>query len=245
MVAGVLAIAALSYLVVHRPLPSTPGTPSAAGSSTATSSTTTTSRSTTTAAKTTEPAEASRVLVVGDGFTAASGEAGWPQLVAADLEAGGRSVTVDVAAADGSGYAEPGPQGVTFAQLAADAGAGYDVVVLVGSVSDTAFAADVQAAAEAALRAVATASPDAAILVVGPSWSTPDPPGYILTNRDTVSAAAAAAGVPFTDPIAEGWFGTDDGTLLGPDGKHPTEAGQRVLADRIGPLVDQALANRA
>jgi hypothetical protein len=239
MVAGVLAIAALSYLVLNRPPP--PGfTGSAAAGSTTTTTTTTTHAA---PAATTEPPEPARVLVVGDGFS--TGDSAWPQLVAPDLDAADRPVTVDVAAANGSGYAAPGPRGVTFAQLAADAGGDYDVVVLVGSVNDTAAAVDVQAAAEAAFRAVATASPGATVLVVGPSWASPDPPGYIVTDRDAVAAAAAAVGVPFTDPIAEGWFGTDDGTLLGPDGRQPTEAGHRVLADRIGPLVDQALTAKA
>jgi hypothetical protein len=218
MIAGVLAIAVLSYLAFHRPPPpGLTGSSAAAPSTTTATPTTSTPRSTprstptaTTAAKTTEPAEPSRVLVVGDGFTAGSGEAGWPQLVAADLEAGGRSVTVDVAAADGSGYAEPGPQGVTFAQLAADAGAGYDVVVLVGSVSDTAFAADVQAAAEAALRAVATASPDPAVKPSPTTSTLAGSAGSVVFAAVVVDLEVVVVlDVAVDEPAADGVTGVD------------------------------------
>src|SRR5215207_5676672 len=158
MTASLLAIAVLSYLALHRPPP--PGyraspSPAATGSEGSGAPPSETPRT---------PAEAARVLVVGDGFTAGTpaggnGAAGWPQLVGADLAAAGQAITVDVAAADGSGYLRPGADGLTFR-----------------------------------------------LLVIGPAWPGEPPPGYILTNRDAVSAAAAATGATFVDPLTGRWF---------------------------------------
>ncbi len=136
----------------------------------------------------------------------------------------------------------PGPEGATFASLVEGAETDYDVVVFFGSQSDNAAAPDVQRAAEAAFRSAARASPDATVLAIGPVWGTPVPPGYILTNRDAVGAAAAASRVTFVDPLAEGWFASANGFLLGPDSRQPSEAAHRTLAERIGPLVEGALA---
>ena len=124
--------------------------------------------------------------------------------------------------------------------LVEEADSDYDIVVFFGSQSDNAAAPDVQSAAEAAFRAAAETSPAATVIAIGPVWGTPAPPGYILTNRDAVGAAAAAAGVRFVDPLAAAWF---DGPTapLGPDSRQPSEAGYRELAERIGPLIDDAL----
>jgi hypothetical protein len=46
----------------------------------------------------------------------------------------------------------------------------------------------------------------------------------------------------FADPIAEGWL-ADAPELLGPDGEHLTAAADTYLADRIEPLIRQALAS--
>ena len=229
MAFGLLAIALMSYFVVHRPPPPTFTAPRADSASSASA----------TGSATTASPDPSRVLVVGDGLTA--DPAAWPVLVVADRQGGDRPVELDVAAVDGCGYARPGPGSATFGSLVDGAGTGFDVVVFFGSQRDNAAAPDVQSAAEAAFRSVARASPEATVLAIGPAWG-PSPPGYIVTNRDAVGAAAEAAGVTFVDPLAEGWFDGADGALLGPDSRQPTEAGHRLLADRIGPLLDEALA---
>jgi lysophospholipase L1-like esterase len=244
MVVGIIAIGVMAYLVLHRPSP--PSFAAAADIGVTTASSSATSVASPTPSQETPTGEPSRVLVIGDGYTAGrppDGSPTWPSLLSDDLEQAGMPVTVDVAAADGSGYAKPGTGGATFVQLVKDADKGYDVVVFFGSHSDNASARDVQAAAEAAFRAVERASPHAELLAIGPSWATPDPPGYILTNRDAVAAAAAAAGVTFVDPLAQRWFGGDDVALLGPDGRHPTAQGHRYLADKIQPLLEPALSS--
>src|SRR5215207_6501167 len=239
MTASLLAIAVLSYLALHRPPP--PGyraspSPAATGSEGSGAPPSETPRT---------PAEAARVLVVGDGFTAGTpaggnGAAGWPRMVGADLAAAGRAVTVDVAAADGSGYLRPGADGLTFPLLAAGVGS-YDLVVFFGSRHDNAAAADVQAAAESTFRAARAASPDASLLVIGPAWPGAPPPGYLLTNRDAVSAAAAAVGAAFVDPLGERWFAGPPVGRIAADGVHPTDAGHRYLADLIRPLIEAGL----
>ncbi|MGY2067589.1 hypothetical protein [Blastococcus sp. SYSU DS0619] len=225
MALGVVALAAMAYLLANRPPPPGFSSPASSGGSVD------------------APAAAGelRVLVVGDGTTAVpEGAVGWPQLVAEQLAADGPPVELRVAAADGSGYLRTPPGGQTFAQLAEAAGGDWDVVVFAGSRDDNAAAADVQAAAEATFAAARAASPEAELLAIGPAWPTTPPPGYVITDRDAVSAAAEAAGVPFTDPLAELWL-TGPGLVdAGTDA--PTEEGHRFLADRIAPLVEPLAA---
>jgi len=77
--------------------------------------------------------------------------------------------------------------------------------------------------------------------VIGPPWVNGNPPGYIVTDRDAVNAAAHAAGVGFVDPLAEGWFTGDAAAFIGPDGIHPTDQGHRYLADLIRPRIESVL----
>ena len=241
MALGVAAIVVLSYLTLNRPPPPRFEAPaSAAATSAPRTSPASRPAATSTPAETTSPAQA-RILVVGDAFSAPPAPGGgWPELVAGDLRASGRPVEMVVAASDLAGYAEPDAQGVTLAGLAQQAGSGFDLVVFFGSRNDIAAAADVQAAATAAFAAARGASPDAALLVIGPTWPG-IPPGYIVTNRDAVAAAAVPTGAVFVDPLTAGWFTGQAAAFLVPDGTRPTAEGQRYLADLIGPAMELAL----
>jgi hypothetical protein len=188
--------------------------------------------------------EAARVLVVGDGFTTADATAGgpaWPELVRADLDATGRPVELTVAAADRAGYAQPDPGGATFPQFVQGAGPGFDVVVFFGSRHDIAAAPDVRAAAEEAFSLARTASPDAALVVIGPAWADAAPPGYIVTDRDALAAAVVPFGAVFVDPLGEGWFAGPAAAFIAPDAVHVTAEGHRYLADLVGPVIQGAL----
>jgi lysophospholipase L1-like esterase len=233
MALGVLAIVVLTYFTLNRPPPPGFAPPGAAEASAAGSART-------------SPPEPARILVVGDTLTVGTpvggqGMTGWPQLVAADIANGGRPVGVQVAAADGSGYRVPGPNGETFPRLVGAAGTDFDLVVLFGSQNDTGTAADVQAGVTDAIAAVRKASPDAAVLVIGPAAQVVPPPANLLNDRDAIRAATAAAGVTFIDPLVGGWFTRSAKGLFGRDGIHPTDAGHRYLADQIRPLIDAAL----
>ncbi|MCW2682645.1 MAG: hypothetical protein JWP33_558 [Blastococcus sp.] len=227
MALGLVAIGVLTYFTLNRPPPPefTPPAEPAVES---------------------EAPEPARILVVGDDLTVGSpiggeGMAGWPQLVAADLGSSGRAVGVQVAAADGAGYQRPGRNGETFPRLVTDAGTGFDLVVIFGSRNDNGTAADVQAGVTEAISAVRSASPDAGLLLIGPASPIAPPPGFLVTNRDAVAAAADAAGVTFVDPLADGWFTGRLRGLIGADDAHPTDEGHRYLADLIRPLMEGAL----
>ncbi|MCF6737345.1 SGNH/GDSL hydrolase family protein [Blastococcus sp. KM273129] len=217
------AVALLAYLLANRPPPPGFTAPAAAGLD---------------ALETTPAAAPLRVLVVGDGATVApEGVVAWPQLVADGISGeGARPVELTVAAADGSGYLVTPPDGQTFRQLAEGAGGDWDVVVLSGSHDDNAAFDDLQAAAQETIEAVRAASPEAAVLAVGPAWPETPAPGYVQTDRDAVAAAAEATGTTFADPLAEEWL-TAPG-LVGDDGETPTAEGHQALAERIRPLVE-------
>jgi lysophospholipase L1-like esterase len=187
--------------------------------------------------------KATRVLVVGDSYTAGTpigglGPAGWAHLVADDL-----GITVDVAAAGGSGYVAKGPTGHTFTDLVSAAGTGYDAVVFFGSRNDPGDRTAVQTGANRAFIAARAATPDGKLLVVGPPWVNAKPPASIQAVRVAVQNAATAAGATFVDPLDRGWF-YDRPELIGSDGVHPTDAGHRYLADLIGPELAAVLAAR-
>lgn len=242
MALGVVSIVVLTYLTVNRPPPPRFTAPSSAAVADTSPTAGATSAAPSAAAE--EAAEPLRILVVGEGFTAtdaAAGGPGWPELVRSDLAATGRPVTLTVATADRAGYAEPDPGGATFPGLAQGAGSGFDLVLFFGSRNDIAAAGDVRAAAEAAFALARVASPDAGLVVIGPAWAG-GPPGYIVTNRDALAAAAVPAGALFLDPLAEGWFTGPAAELAAPDGVHVTAEGHRYLADRIRPVVEGALA---
>jgi hypothetical protein len=117
-------------------------------------------------------------------------------------------------------------------------------VVFFGSRYDLAAAADVRAAATAAFGAVRRASPEVSLVVIGPAWPDANVPGYIVTNRDAVAAAAGPFGALFVDPLAQGWFAGTAAELIDPDGVRATAEGHRYLADLIGPVVARALEGR-
>jgi hypothetical protein len=83
------------------------------------------------------------------------------------------------------------------------------------------------------------AAPDADVLLIGPAWPDDPVPAEVLANRDAITAADAGASL--VDPLAGGWFG-DQAGLIATDGIHPTQRGQRYLADVIEPIVRDAIA---
>lgn len=188
-------------------------------------------------------ADAAQVLVIGDidtrGFAADS--VGWPAVLDDRLD----GVDFTVATTGESGYAtRQVPTDPNFAELvdAADL-SDVDVVVVSGSRFDGPGIADlVNLGAGTALGAIGDGAPDARIVVIGPAWPPEGlAPVYVRTNRDDVRGVAQSAGAVFADPLAEGWFSDVPG-LVGPDGVHLSAEADTYLADRIQPLVEQALA---
>ena len=84
------------------------------------------------------------------------------------------------------------------------------------------------------------AAPAAKLLVIGPVALSPSPPPEIARIPGILRDEAQAVGAVFVDPIAEGWLATNP-ELIGSDGVHPNDAGHQYLAERIGPLIRNAL----
>jgi lysophospholipase L1-like esterase len=187
-----------------------------------------------------------RILVVGDGYTAASedggvGAANWAEVLGDRLTAQGEPVRPTVAAAVGSGYLQEGATGQTFEDLATQpTDIPYDVIVFFGSESDVADSTAVETAATAAFTRVREAWPEARLLVIGPAWRDGVPPVSVIEASAGVERAATAAGTTFVDPLEENWFGAGPGQLVSGDG-YPTDEGHRMMADRIQPAVQAAL----
>ena len=188
-------------------------------------------------------APAVRVVVVGDSLSTGHGTSpqyAWPALIRTDPRLAGFQVVN--AAENGSGYVRPGDTDGTFGSqvdqfVTRDTG----VVVFFGSENDLDYdPAAVGAAAFAAITHAEAVAPAAKIIVVGPPSYSTDADQGLLEIRGQLKSAAQGAGAEFVDPIAEGWISNDVEDLIGPDGDHPTVAGQQYLLEHITAVIEQA-----
>ena len=193
---------------------------------------------------------ASRIAIIGDSYTAGSGEGGngprsWPVLAWGLLAREGVDVDADIAAEGGAGYGQRGDSGSVFEDLTARAvRRNDDLIVFFGSRNDQPVdPREFPALAAGTFQLARFAAPTAKVLVIGPPWPTAGPPPAVLKIRDSLRDQAAVAGALFVDPIAEGWLvGRPD--LIGQDGVHPTDAGHAYLAQKIAPLIYDQLSVR-
>ena len=185
----------------------------------------------------------SKIAIIGDSYTAGSGEGGngphsWPELAGGLLARSGVDVDADVAAEGGAGYGQRGSRGSLFEDLTAQAvRRSDDLIVYFGSRNDqTVDPQKFPSSAADTFHLARFAAPVAKVLVIGPPWPTASPPPAVLIIRDLLRDQAAMVGAVFVDPIAEGWFvGRPD--LIGQDGVHPTDAGHVYMAEKIAPLI--------
>jgi lysophospholipase L1-like esterase len=182
------------------------------------------------------------LAVYGDGYSTGNplggqGADGWPALVGQKLEADLRLHAVSRA-----GYAAIGTTGLNFpAAVRANPVPDADITVVFGSRNDLGNTrAAVAASAAETLQLIRSTAPSTKLVVIGPAWSSADVPAELVALRDAVRAAAADADVVFVDPLADGWFGQPTG-LIATDGISPTDAGHAYLAERILPVLRQAL----
>lgn len=186
-----------------------------------------------------EPAIRS-LAVIGDSYSAGSrmggqGEHGWPALVARHFGA-----TLDVEAVQGRGYRNPGrfQPGHTFPEQARELVSKWhgDVLIVFGSRNDSRAAPSrLRDTAAATLRYLRSHLPNTRIVVIGPMWPTPLPPGGD-PEGDRVAirqAAKAVGGLTYVDPMAPPWLSAKNLYLIGEDRIHPTDAGHRYLSRRI------------
>lgn len=184
-----------------------------------------------------------RVVVVGDSLSTGHGtsaEEAWPALMRKDPL--GAGLEVFNAAENGSGYLSPGDYNGTFGSQVEDfVTPDTGVVVFFGSENDLGYAGpDIGAAALAAVTRAEELAPAAKIIVVGPPSYTATPDPALVDISSELGSAAREAGGEFVDPIAERWISDDFDDLIGPDGDHPTVAGQHYLLEHIGARIDQA-----
>jgi acyl-CoA thioesterase-1 len=175
--------------------------------------------------------------VIGDSFAAgtALGGAGgqvFPMMIADRV--GWRWETTAVG---GTGYVAqlPGTLPYDAGQVDRMVAAHPDVLVVEGSQNDGhADAGAVGTAATALYAHLRRALPQARIVVVGPVASNSAQAASLAGVDRAVGDAARAAGLPYVDAIAEGWFTDAQGALIGDDHIHPTWAGHQRIADLLG-----------
>lgn len=191
------------------------------------------------------------IAVVGDSYTTGSAmdsgpASNWSALMADELRRDRPELQLHVEADPGSGYATGGVRGLHFEQLARlSMPLDPDLIIVFGSLNDSRSSPSAVADSAGSLMSwLQDEHPDSTVLVIGPPWIDGRVPTNLLLVRDAVRAAALDIGAAFLDPLAEGWFAGDAASLIGGDGVHPTDAGQRHLAERITPTVERLLASR-
>lgn len=119
------------------------------------------------------------------------------------------------------------------------------MVVISGSRADVAAEPNqVAAAAREAYHLVSELAPRAELLVLGPTWGSNKPSDQILQTRDAVRSAAEAAHAHFVDPIQDNWFTDGAVGLIGSDGVHATDLGNRRIAQYVYPVFVRLISGR-
>lgn len=191
-----------------------------------------------------------KILVIGDSVTEGTeyggrGVGNWTSLVQGALRTevlNACPVLLRVSGRGGSGYATAGTRSTTFASeterlMTPDVSA----VVYVGSGNDLAQLSSTYVDTVVRTLAVARSkNPDAAMVVIGPSWIHDEPIGtdYQLAN-ELLGEAARDAGAAFVDPNTAGWFkDASAADVVGADDRHPTDAGHAVIARNMAPIIE-------
>ncbi|GAA1882282.1 SGNH/GDSL hydrolase family protein [Paeniglutamicibacter psychrophenolicus] len=192
------------------------------------------------------PSPVRNVVVIGDSLSTGFGtgpQHAWPNLIATSPRDGAVPLEIHNAAQNGSGYLNLGLTGTTFAwQVEQAVTPKADLVMFFGSVNDLRHdPADLAPVIAEIYASARQQAPHATFLVVGPPAYSARPETRRLALRDVLERAAHAVGARFVDPIAEGWLVEDLDRFVGPDGLHPSVAGNHHLRDKMEPLMLEAL----
>ncbi|PZE69582.1 SGNH/GDSL hydrolase family protein [Curtobacterium sp. MCBD17_021] len=182
-------------------------------------------------------APGSRVLVIGDSYTAgrgsSDGRTGWAQMLSAR---NGWDSTLD--GRPGTGYANPGASGseqnTYLPRVIAHADEDPDLVIVQGSQNDwTVGETALRRRVEQTLRQAVRQWPRALVVAIGPS--APQPRAATTGTIDAaVGAGAGSVGVPYIDADEEQWFtSVNSHEYAAADGEHLDDDGHRYLARRI------------
>ncbi|PZO59455.1 MAG: SGNH/GDSL hydrolase family protein [Leifsonia xyli] len=192
-------------------------------------------------------APGSDVLIVGDSYTSGrgstSGVDGWAQDLVADRH---WDATID--GYPGTGYVDTGRTGsshYTFGPRLERHAEDVDpqLVIVQGSQNDWLVdSSTLQARVEKTLRDAEQTWPDAVVVALGPSAPLPWAKSTVGVAA-SVSAGAAAAGVPYIDALAGQWFtAANSPGYAAIDGGHLNDAGYQYLADRVSESLDALAA---
>lgn len=180
-----------------------------------------------------------RVSILGDEFSIGVGSSnldGYSKRIANQL-----CWNIDRVAESSTGYVNPGPGGdrsfTNFARLEAIRGTGPELVIVQGSANDSNREGVGVAAAEA-FSAIRAGSPNATLVVVGPTAPPALDSVSIGNVRDELQTAALAAGATFIDPIDRGWL--RDEAQYGGSGLVPTDAGYSEYADELRTALNES-----
>jgi lysophospholipase L1-like esterase len=180
------------------------------------------------------------VTFVGDSWTFGSGARGGEGYVERVAELLGWDV--ENQGIIGSGYWTRG-QGRPYGERLTTAVAGRPALIVVqGSLNDQAVDAGTLAvrALDTLTRLRERAHPDTEILVMGASHTPATPDPVIDAINEAVGGAAEAVGLTFVDPARENWTDPADPGVWD-DGNHPNDAGHQRIADRLAPILEDAL----
>ena len=189
-----------------------------------------------------------KIDVLGDSYVAGTvegglGPANWTRLVGTRFSEHGDTVDLNVMAQPGAGYIARGNEGLMFREIATlrlreDA----DIVLVFGSRNDGVQTDDAMYSAAQALYAdIAKRAPGARIIAVGPVAAGDPSQDFAQANNEAMARAAGGEDVRFVDAPAGGWFAGDTTGLLSADGVHPTDGGHEYLAEKLFPLLEEAL----
>ncbi len=180
-----------------------------------------------------------RLMVFGDSWTfglkADPVTDGFAYLTAHNL-----GLQPEIEGVGGTGYLNPGPDNEgTFSQRLAGLPADLakpSLIIIQGGTNDVGHTtAEVEAAAARCYAQFQARFAGVPIVVVG--TGTPDPRLNVFEPIDQgTREAAAAAGLNYISPLAEGWFTIANSarTITDPtDAPHPSNAGHRLFADRL------------
>lgn len=180
-----------------------------------------------------EAARPPLVAFLGDSYTAGTGSSGAGYVDPTAVPLGWETVRF---AQGGTGYTNPGDnegESVYADRVVAVVAANPDIVVIQGSTND--YAADPAALTTTAREVYASLRaglPEARIIAVGPLAPPAADEDSLSRVARALRVAADGEGVPFIDPIAEGWLQPADGLFI-EDGYHPNDAGYTAMADRL------------
>lgn len=176
-----------------------------------------------------EPKPKPVVAVLGDSYSVehpASTGPEWPRMLGDAFE-----VEVHTEAVDDGGYVSAGAGRPFGAHVPDVLGHEADVIIVAGGVDDVGAwpTSQIAIAADDVISRLVEGAPDAQVVVVSPFSN--GPPGPLTNEFDTsLVQITERLRLPYVD--ATEWL-AESGGFFAPDGQHPNDKGQRVLAERM------------